>query len=68
MLDPYIIDFLKERERREQEDTRIPLHIHPPEIDDRERGEQKPGDTNKKGYIEIDISGEDKDDPNIIKM
>jgi hypothetical protein len=68
MLDAYIIDFLKEEERRRQEDARVPLYIHPPGFDGYRDNPRKPPDTNEKGYIEIDIVGEHEDDPNIIRV
>ena len=54
MLDAYIIDFLKEEERRKQEEVRIPLHIYPPGFDGHRDNPHKPNDTNKKGYVEAD--------------
>ena len=54
MLDSYIIDFLKEEERRRQEEATVPLYIHPPGFDGHRDSPRKPNDTNKKGYVEID--------------
>ena len=69
MLDAYIIDFLKEEERRKQGDgARVPLYIHPPGFDEYRDNPHEPDNTNKKRYIEIDISGDDEDNSNIIKM
>jgi len=69
MLDAYIIDFIKEEEKKRQGDgARIPLYIYPPGFDEYRDDSHKPDDTNKKRYIEIDIAGDDKDDSNIIKM
>lgn len=56
MLDAYIIDRIrKERERREQHDRRIPLHIEnhverPPE----RRDEERP-DENERGSTIVDF-------------
>ena len=54
MLDSYIIDFLKEEERKKQEEARIPLYIHPPGFEGYGDSPHEPNDTNKKGYVEVD--------------
>jgi hypothetical protein len=56
MLDSYIIDFLKEEERRKQEEARVPLYIHPPGFDGYRDNPHTPNDANKKnrGYVEVD--------------
>ena len=68
MLDAYIIDFLKEEERRKREEARVPLYIYPPGFDGYRDNPSGPTDTNKKGYIEIDIAGDPEGDPVIIKV
>lgn len=69
MLDAYIIDFFKEEKGERQGDgARIPLYIHPPGFDEHRDSPSKPDNTNRKRYIEIDISGDNEDNPNIIKM
>ena len=68
MLDSYIIDFLKEEERKKYEEARIPLYIHPPELDEYRDDSYDSDNTNKKRYIEIDISGNNEENPNTIKM
>jgi hypothetical protein len=69
MIDPFIIERIEEERRKRLKDNRIPLYIHPPDSDGGKERPKRPEDTNKKGYIEIDIAGTDKDDdPNVIKM
>lgn len=53
MLDAYIIDFIKEEERRKQEEARIPLYIHPPGFDGYRDNLHEPDDTSEKGYEEV---------------
>ena len=54
MLDSYIIDFLKEEERKKQEEARIPLYIYPPGFDGYRDNSRRPEDINKKGSVEVD--------------
>lgn len=65
MIDPFIIEYIKKKQKeKKQERAGVPLYIEPPEKDGyREDGVKKDGD--KKGYIEIDIFGEDEDSSTI---
>ena len=65
MIDPFIIEYIKKKEKeRKRERSGIPLYIEPLEQDGyREDGATK--DSDKKGYIEIDIFGEDEDSSTI---
>lgn len=67
MIDPFIIEYIKKKQKeKRRERAGIPLYIDPPEQDGYgEDSAKKDGD--KKGYIEIDIFGEDEDS-NTIKI
>ena len=56
MIDSYLIDLLKEKEREKQEEARIPLYIYPPGFNGHMNNPYAPNDTNKnnKGYVEVD--------------
>ena len=56
MIDSYLIDLLKEKEREKQEEVGIPLYIYPPGFDEYIDSSYAPNDTNKnnKGYVEVD--------------
>lgn len=56
MLDAYIIDRIrKERERREQHDRRIPLHIENHVERPPEREKERPDDGHDRGSVIIDF-------------
>ena len=69
MIDAFIIDYIKRKRKKDQEDRRIPLYIDPPELDGyREDDSRDKGKGDGKGYIEIDIYEDSHDEPNVIKM
>ena len=68
MIDPFIIEYIKEIRRKEAEkDNRIPLTINPPVPVDPSEDLDKKNDSDK-GYIEIDMYNEPDGESIIIKM
>lgn len=71
MLDAYIIDWIKQEEEKKRRDKseglQIPLPLYPPDFDGyKEESDKK--ETPRRGYIEIDIAGDEKDDANIMEL
>ncbi len=54
MLDAYIIERIRERQDRQREDARIPLHIERPEHNQPVRADEEPSE--QRGIVEIDFS------------
>jgi hypothetical protein len=54
MIEPYLIDILREEEQKKQAEAGIPLHIYPPGFDGYRYGPHEPDDTGRKdrGYVE----------------
>jgi hypothetical protein len=65
MIEPYLIDILREEEQKKQAEAGIPLHIYPPGFDGYRYGPHEPDDTGRKdrGYVEVNYevgSGENE--------